>query len=141
MKPDIGFLLKVIQENLERHANQMFKTIGLTSSQVRVLGYLRSRGQEPTTQKDIESYLQVTHPTVVGILKRLEQKGFLHCEFDGDDRRKKYVYLTQKEARLHEEMEKSHDRMENLMTSGMSEAQIQQLRTLLLQILENVKTG
>ena len=41
MLSDIGYLLKVIQENTERHANQLFKPVDLTSSQVRVLKYLR----------------------------------------------------------------------------------------------------
>lgn len=139
MMSDIGFLLKVIQDNMERHANQIFKPVDLTSSQVRVLKYLRSRGQEKTTQKDIENYLQVSHPTVVGIVQRLEHKGFIRTEFDGSDKRKKYVYLTQKERNLFQQMKDSHELMENLLTRGMTKEQVDQLRSLLTIVHENVK--
>lgn len=139
MLSDIGFLLKVIQENADRHANQIFKPVDLTSSQVRVLKFLRERGKEKTSQKEIEEYLQVSHPTVVGIVQRLEHKGFVRTEFDGEDKRKKYVYLTQKENELYEQMRNSHDTMENLLTKDMTAHQIEQLRELLTMVYENVK--
>ncbi len=139
MMSDVGFLLKVIQENAERHANQIFKTVDLTSSQVRVLKLLRSRGSERTTQKDIEHYLKVSHPTVVGILQRLEQKGFIRTEFDGPDKRDKYVYRTKKEEELFEQMKSHHDAMERLLTNGLTQEQVVQLKELLKTVYENVK--
>ncbi len=139
MMSDIGFLLKIIQENAERHANQIFRPVDLTSSQVRVLKFLRSRSSEKTTQKDIEHYLQVSHPTVVGILQRLEHKGFIRTEFDGSDKRDKYVYRTEKEEALFEEMKSNHDAMERLLTRQMTPEQVEQLRNLLKQVYENVK--
>lgn len=139
MNGDIGYLLKVIQDGMERRMNQFLKPVDLTSSQVHVLKYLGSRGEEKVTQKQIEEYLQVSHPTVVGILKRLEQKGFVRTEFEGNDRRRKYVYRTHKEKELFCRMVDSHNMMENLLTQGMSEAQICQLHQLLAMVYENVK--
>lgn len=139
MMSDIGFLLKVIQEGAERHANQIFRSVELTSSQVRVLKFLRGRGGMPTTQKEIEHYLRVSHPTVVGIVHRLELKGFLRTEFDGEDKRNKYIYLTEKEEELYEQMKNNHEAMENLMTRGMTPEQIHLLRELLSMVYENVK--
>ena len=139
MLSDIGFLFKVIQENADRHANQLFKPVDLTSSQVRVLKYLRQRGDIPTTQKDLEQYLQVTHPTVVGIVQRLEQKGFIRTEFDGSDKRKKYIYRTDKEEELYEQLKNSHEAYEHLLTKGMTREQVEQLHGLLEMVYENVK--
>ena len=136
---DIGFLFKVIQENADRHANQLFKPVDLTSSQVRMLKYLRQRGDTPTTQKDLEQYLQVTHPTVVGIVQRLEQKGFIRTEFDGSDKRKKYIYRTDKEEELYEQLINSHETYEHLLTKGMTREQVEQLHELLELVYENVK--
>ena len=136
---DIGFLFKVIQENADRHANQLFKPVDLTSSQVRVLKYLRERSTEPTTQKDLEQYLQVTHPTVVGIVQRLEQKEFIRTEFDGSDKRKKYIYRTDKEEELYERLKNSHEAYEHLLTKGMTQEQVEQLHGLLELVYENVK--
>lgn len=139
MLSDIGYLLKVIQESTERHANQIFKPVDLTSSQVRVLKFLRGRGEERTTQRELQQYLKVSHPTVVGIVQRLEHKGFVRTEFDGEDRRNKYLYLTEKEAELFEEMKVSHEHLEHLLTRGMSGEQIEHLKELLTIVYENVK--
>ena len=139
MMSDIGFLLKVIHENVERHANQIFKPVDLTSSQVRVLKFLRERGEEKTTQKEIQEYLQVSHPTVVGIVQRLELKGFVRTEFDGADKRRKYVYRTQKENELFEQMKNSRNIIGQLITKDMTAQQLKQLRELLQLVYENVK--
>lgn len=139
MTRDIGFLLKVIQENAERHANQIFKPVELTSSQVRVLKFLRGRCGEPTTQKEIEHHLMVSHPTIVGIVQRLEHKGFVRTQFDGADKRNKYIYLTKKEGELYEQMRSHHETMEALLTAGMTPEQVEQLRELLTMVYENVK--
>lgn len=136
---DIGFLLKVIEDNAERHANQVFRQMELTSSQVRVLKFLRERKDVSTTQKELEQYLMVSHPTVVGIVQRLEHKGFLQTQFDGEDRRNKYIYLTEKEAELFERIRRCHEEMELLLTRGMTEEQIAQLRELLQIVYRNVK--
>lgn len=139
MLSDIGYLMKVIQENMEKHANQIYRPVELTSSQVRVLKFVRSRRPEKTTQKDIERFLQVSHPTVVGILQRLEHKGIVTTEFDGADKRNKYVYLTEKEEDLYRQMLNSHEEMEHLLTRGLTGEQVRTLRELLLQVYENVK--
>ena len=139
MLSDIGFLLKVIQENTERHANQIFKPVDLTSSQVRVLKFLRERGEMPVSQKEIEEYLQVSHPTVVGIVQRLEHKGFVRTEFSGQDKRQKYVYRTEREEELFRQMNNSHRELESLLTKDMSEEQIRELRKLLEIVDDNVK--
>lgn len=139
MLSDIGFLLKVIQENTERHANQIFKPVDLTSSQVRVLKFLRERGEMPVSQKEIEEYLQVSHPTVVGIVQRLEHKGFVRTEFSGQDKRQKYVYRTEREEELFRQMNNSHRELESLLTKDMSEEQIRELRKLLEIVYDNVK--
>ena len=139
MLSDIGFLLKVIQENTERHANQIFKPLDLTSSQVRVLKFLRERGEMPVSQKEIEEYLQVSHPTVVGIVQQLEHKGFVRTEFSGQDKRQKYVYRTEREEELFRQMNNSHRELESLLTKDMSEEQIRELRKLLEIVYDNVK--
>lgn len=140
MENDIGFLVKVIKDNIERYFNQELKPEGLTASQVQVLKFLRDQGPgKRITQKDIEKYLHVSHPTVVGILKRLENKGFIRTEFDGGDKRYKYVYTTGKEAEFHERMERSHEEVEQRLTNGMTEEQLKELRKLLGMVYENVK--
>ena len=72
----IGCLLKMITDKIKMRADADLAQQGLTLTQSRVLGYLdRSGGQ--ATQKEIEGFLQVSHPTVAGIINRMEQNGFV----------------------------------------------------------------
>ena len=64
---DIGFLIKIIAECFDKMANQNLKQFDLTLSQGRILKYMSERIGEKTSQKDIEDYFDVTHPTVIGI--------------------------------------------------------------------------
>ena len=60
----IGFLLARIHNNMDRQANNNLKSSGMTFSQMRILYYLLKHGEAPPSQKDIEDFLQVSHPTV-----------------------------------------------------------------------------
>ena len=72
---DVGFLLKRISTAIVRNADQGFKPI--TLSQMRVMMYIAHQQGHACCQKDIEARFGVAHPTVVGLLKRLEAKGLV----------------------------------------------------------------
>ena len=139
MNKEIGFLMKLIQDNLDRHANQRFKSMDLTGSQVRLMKFLRSKEGKCATQKEIEQYLQVAHPTVVGIIQRLEKKGFLYTEFDQVDKRQKYVYLTDKEEQLYNKVLKDRMEIEHMIVKNLTEEQEEELKELLTIVLESVR--
>lgn len=81
MNKDIGMLLKQINDKLKIIADNSLKESGLTISQTRVMQIIHEKGGE-VTQKEIEKHLQVSHPTVVGIVSRLEKNGYLSCRVD-----------------------------------------------------------
>ena len=91
------------------------------------------------TQKEIEQYFQVSHPTVVGIVQRLEHKGFVRTEMDERDKRKKLIFLTEYEEKMYQQMKSSHVEMEHILTAGMTEEQIRRLSELLSLVLCNLK--
>ena len=41
------------------------------------------------SQRDVEKNLNLKNPTVTGILKRLDEKGYIFCVPNANDRRKK----------------------------------------------------
>ena len=100
---DIGYLIKNINDKLKVKADADLKHRKLTLAQSRVLAFLDSRGGQ-ATQKEIEVYLEVSHPTVVGIISRMAQNGHLKCWVDETDRRNKIVALTGQAKALGEEM-------------------------------------
>ena len=138
MTHDIGKLLKLINDRLKTSFDASFKEKDLTLSQTRVLEFIHMRGTQ-TTQKEIEEYLEVSHPTVTGIISRLEKNGFLSCYFDPDDRRNKIVCNTEKARMLNAFMAEEKNRMEHMMTVGLSETEIGELFRMLQIIYGNIK--
>lgn len=78
----------------------------LTASQGRIMGYLAHRS-EPTCAKDIEEAFQLSHPTISGILSRLEKKGFIRSIPDEQDRRCKRIIMLPKGRACNERIEQA----------------------------------
>ena len=66
-KKDVGYLIKYINDKLKVKADAELKQYNLTLTQSRVFAFLNSCGGQ-ATQKEIEVFLEVSHPTVVGIV-------------------------------------------------------------------------
>ncbi|MBD5383918.1 MAG: MarR family transcriptional regulator, partial [Ruminococcaceae bacterium] len=75
---DIGLLIKRLADKIKFSVDVLLKEQGVTFSQTLVIDFLHSQGGR-ATQKEIEDHLQVSHPTVVGIISRLEKNGFVSC--------------------------------------------------------------
>ncbi|MBP2651725.1 MAG: hypothetical protein H6Q74_2550 [Firmicutes bacterium] len=136
---NIDLMLKLICESIEKTSNQQLKRFDLTLSQGRILGYLHERKGLKTSQKDIEEYFAVTHPTVIGILHRLESKGFITSEFDAEDKRIKNIYLTEKEAPIYLIMSEFRQQVEQKMLRKLTDAQIKELQYLLNIIYNSIQ--
>lgn len=138
LQKDIGYLIKNINDRLKVKADADLKHCKLTLAQSRVLAFLDSRGGQ-ATQKEIEVYLEVSHPTVVGIISRMEQNGHLKCWVDETDKRNKIVALTEQAKALGKEMKQRILANEKELLSSFSEADIKKLRQLLLIIYNNLE--
>lgn len=134
---DIGYLIKSVNDKLKTKADAELKEQKLTFTQSRVLAFLEGRGGQ-ATQKEIERFLDVSHPTVVGIVSRMEQNGYLKCWTDGKDRRNKIVGLTPQAQAVGMNMEQSISVTEEMLLAPLSVQQREQLREMLLAILKNL---
>lgn len=134
---DIGALMKQISDKLQKSADASLKKSGLTMSQARALEYVHSQGGK-TTQKEVEDYLGVSHPTVVGLISRLEKSGFLNCYQDAKNRRNKIVQETEKSQQIADLMYSDMDYTEKQIINGFSEEETEQLRKYLLIIYSNI---
>ncbi len=116
----------------------MLKRIGITSSQCEVLDYLFHTSKEEVTQRDIEKHLNLKNPTVTGILKRLEENGFVFIVPSSKDKRCKNIYLTEKAFDIQRKMEASRKKSDKMLTLGMREKEIQALEKVLEKVLHNI---
>ena len=133
---DVGFLLKQINIALARNADQSFKPV--TFSQMQVLVFLAHQPNNTCCQKAIESELVVSHPTVVGLLQRLEAKGLIATLTDEHDRRRKEICLTDAGRTVLQGASKHRKHMELQLCKGMTEDEHRLLYRLLLQMYQNV---
>ena len=90
------------------------------------------------TQKEIEEYFKVSHPTVVGIVSRMENNGYLHCYTDVKDRRQKICELTEAGYAVCEIIHTEITEGEKLLVEGLSEAEIAELMRMLEIIYHNL---
>ena len=101
----IGFMFKQINNVYEKDFNNRLKTLGITASQCAVLDYLFHSREEEVNQKDIEKALSLQNPTVTGLLKRLDEKGYILSVPSNKDKRCKNIYLTEKAYDIQKRME------------------------------------
>ncbi len=136
-KKDIGYLIKNINDKLKMKADADLKHYNLTLAQGRVFAFLHSNGGQ-ATQKEIEVFLEVSHPTVVGIVSRMEQNGHVTSHIDEHDKRNKIVKLTTVAEALGMDMEHNIFANEQKMLCSLSDEDVERLRELLLVVYKNL---
>lgn len=134
----IGFLIKQVNNVFEKELNGKLKTLGITSSQCAVLDYLFHTSKDEVSQRDVEKNLSLKNPTVTGILKRLDEKGYILCVPNASDKRKNNIYLTEKAYDIQRRMESDRRRMERELTRGMTKREVDALRRNLEKLLYNI---
>ena len=136
---DIGFLVKLVHDAIDRRINQELEDQRLTNSQLSVLSFLCMRGDADTTIRDIQDFLKVSHPTAAGLVRRLEQKGFVHLTTDPRDKRARIVRLDASVISNAQLDPKPTLHMEERLLAGLSEEERRQLCSLLMRVYENIK--
>lgn len=132
-----GYLIKNINDKIKVKADADLSTYGLTLAQSSVLGFLYQHGGE-ATQKEAEIFFEVSHPTMVGIISRMEQRGFLKSYFDPSDRRSKIIYLTDTAKKIGKKMRAMIRSREEDMTKGLSQKEVNELNRMLNVIYKNI---
>ncbi len=94
MKKYWTYYIKQIHDYVEKRANNEFRKYDLTHAQMTVLLMLSSDLKGRLSLKTIEHELGVAQSTTVGIIDRLEQKGFVRKLDSPDDKRVKIVQIT-----------------------------------------------
>lgn len=138
MNHGVGYKLKFISDRIKANADADMKQLGLTHTQLWVFSFLvECNGQ--ATQKEIERELRVSHPTVVGVISRMEQNGFLRTWTDPNDRRNKIVHLTEQAAELDNLLDGRVEQHDRDLLAGLTPEEIDQLDRLLSHIISNIE--
>ncbi len=139
---DIPFLIKAIADAMKSRGDRELAEVGLTFSQMRVIRVIaQASTRGPVSPSDIEAALGVSQPTVAGLVKRLQQKGFVRVSVDAQDRRYKVVELTQKGAELAKSAVTHAAEHKDAGLEGFTEQEKETLRMLLTRLMANVTSA
>ena len=134
----LGYKFKRIHEMFCARANADLKQIDLTYSQMEILFYLSHQTHE-VSQKELCEAVQVSHPTMIGLISRMEEKGLLIRRQDGQDRRKNSIEMTEKAREILKETKKRHQRDDAMLVRGFSEEEARLLNELLSRVYRNMQ--
>ncbi len=136
----IGLLVKFVSNGLKRALDNSSVRIGLTATQCQTMGFLRRKTDmgEKAYPMDLEKELHLKKSTVSGVLKRMEEKGFIKLQSDDDDGRRKIITLTPKSKEIDEKMEENFRYVEGELLTGIDEEDIEITKRTLLKMLDNI---
>lgn len=116
-----GHKIKQLHMLTDQCLGQTLNQLELTPTQSRILGYLVRNRERQLCPRDVEEFFSLTHPTVSGILSRLEDKGFLTFRLDQRDRRCKRISVTPKALVSQAQIEVTIDAVEAQLIQGFTQ--------------------
>ena len=102
------------------------------------MAYLSHR-EDPPCARDVEEVFQLSHPTVSGLLSRLEKKQFLELRTDKADRRVKRIYILPKGRDFLDRIRQVIDANEERLIRGFSEEEAARFASYLNRAIQNMK--
>ena len=127
----------MLQSCAEQTLTAAMEEMELTAAQGHLMGYL-IHSREPRCPRDVEKAFHLSHPTVSGLLSRLEQKGFVELRTDPEDRRFKRIYLLPKAWQLDERISRTLEGNERKMTDGFTQQEREEFAALLQRAIHSM---
>ena len=135
---DCGALIKQIHCAMLKNANNDLRDADLTFAQVHLLFTLERHPDQRCSMKELERHMKVAQSTTAGLVKRCGEKGFVECICDPEDRRAKYVCLTEKGLDACENRKEHIRRSEAILTQDLTAEEKDTLITLLNKVCRSV---
>ena len=127
----------MLQSCAEQTLTAAMEEMELTAAQGHLMGYL-IHSREPRCPRDVEKAFHLSHPTVSGLLSRLEQKGFVELRTDPEDRRFKRIYLLPKAWQLDERISRTLEENERKMTDGFTQQEREEFAAMLQRAIHSM---
>lgn len=124
-KEHLGYYFKKINEAFVSRRNNGLKETGLTSSQMDFLMYMFRHGN--VTQRELEVYFALSHSTVIGIVQRLADKGYIVVEKNETDKRQRNLLLTEKANQMKKDAVKRRENDQKKFEKYMTKEEIANL--------------
>ena len=137
MKTQFGHLFRVLHTCTDQAITNALAAMELTAAQGHIMGFIAHR-KDPPCPRDIEEAFQLSHPTVSGLLSRLEKKDFIALRTDENDRRCKRIYVLPKGRELQETMHRTILSTEQQLVRDFTPEEKEQFALLLTRAIRNM---
>lgn len=134
----LGYKFKQINGAFMRLANEQLGKDGITFSQMAILFYIEKNGNHKISQKELCEATQVKHPTMVGLLSRMEDKGLIKQVPDPDNRKYKVITLTKQSDLILRTKRKRHAETDRNIIRGFTDEEVKELNVLLTKVYRNL---
>ena len=105
---------------------------------IRFLDY-REESEQAVLIKDIEQELNITKSVASNLVKRMVQNGLVELEVNPNDKRAKYVRLTDKSRSQMKQIKSFFDRIDRSLLDGVSEEKLAIFEEVMGQLQANVE--
>ncbi len=135
----IGFVVYAASKTFQKAFDlELRNKIGITITQSKVIFalYLHSG----LTQRELADKIGIESPTLVPIIDKMEEDGYVERKLDSQDRRIKRVYTTSKTDSLWDSIMESAAQIKKVSTKEVSEQEIKLALGIIKKITENLST-
>lgn len=138
-KCSYGLLFKQLSIAFENNLQREAARYDLTPAQSSILNYLEAV-DHPVNQRELEHYFKLSNPTVTGLMKRMEAKGFIQRVANPEDGRSKYIQLTPKALEISSAVQSNLHTLEQTMLQDLNEEEEEIFHELLVRVLMRICT-
>lgn len=135
---EITSLSNLIKREIGSHMQQNEKN-ELTGMHALIIGFLFDNRDRDVFQRDIEAEFHIRRSTATGMLQRMEKSGLLLRIAISRDARLKKLVLTEKAVDIHENVMQAIDRMEQKLSHGLSEEEVEAFFAITAKIKRNIE--
>ncbi|MCG2633834.1 MAG: MarR family transcriptional regulator [Gammaproteobacteria bacterium] len=132
---NFGFLVADVSRLLRKLFDNKMGALGLSRAQWRLIVNLRR--QQGLSQSELAELLEIEKPTLVGLIDRMEETGWVERRADPVDRRVKRIFLVPGAARLDELEEAAKGSLDEAL-GGIDPVELARCEALIQQIKSNL---
>jgi transcriptional regulator, MarR family len=140
MKIEGGYLIGRAKFLCGRKLNKLFSEHGLTEfngEQGKILYYLWKKDGLSSTDISLDTGLAIN--TLTNMLDKMEKEDLIYRKICNTDKRKKYVFLTEKGKNLELKSKIATDKMDDIFYKGFLKNEIEMFEDMLRRIILNLE--
>lgn len=104
-----------------------------------IICFLSDNNDKDIYQKDLEKHFTITRSTTSKVLNLMQQKGLIERHSVAHDARLKKIVLTERAWKVSEMMKQDRIKMENALTKGFTDEELEKLHSCIEIMISNVK--